>query len=187
VAFHDLNLDGWEDLYLAAGNLLEGVAETVPQPNEVFVNDGTGARFLDVSAATGAADPGDSKGVAFADYDEDGDIDIFVVNQGGQPRLYRNVTPTEGSHWIQVETIGTRSNRDGCGARVTLVHSTGSMTRQVSCGSTGVASGSQRRVHFGLGPIDDAVRLDIRWPSGTRQEVAGVRIDQVVVIEERGQ
>jgi hypothetical protein len=185
VAFHDLNLDGWEDLYLAAGNFLEGVSErVVEQPNEVFVNDGTGTRFLDVSAATGADDHGDSKGVAFADYDNDGDMDLFVVNQGGQPRLYQNVTATAGSHWIQIETIGTSSNRDGCGARVTLTTDIGSMTRQVSCGSTSIASGSQRRVHFGLGSSGGPVGVEILWPSGVHQEVTDVEVDRIMTIEE---
>ena len=88
------------------------------QPNELFVNDGTGDTFLDVSAATGADDTGDSKGVAFADYDRDGDIDLFVVDQGGAPQLLRNDTPRGSNHWLEVDTVGTSSDRDGCGARV---------------------------------------------------------------------
>jgi len=183
--FHDLNLDGWEDLYLAAGNFLEGVGAAVGvQPNELFVSDGTGQRFLDVSAATGADDPGDSKGVAFADYDRDGDVDMFVVNQGGRPRLYRNATPTGGYHWLEVDTVGTISNRDGCGARLVLTMAGGSMTRQVSCGSTSVASGSQHTVHFGLGEAAAVDRLDIVWPSGTRQQLDDPEIDRILTVEE---
>ena len=66
----------------------------------MFVNAGAGERFLDVSAATGADDAGDSKGVAFADFDNDGRMDVFVVNQGGAPRLFRNVTSIDGAHWL---------------------------------------------------------------------------------------
>ena len=99
--FHDLNLDGWEDLYLAAGNLYDRSVDALgPQPNELYVYDSAGERYLDVSAATGADDEGDSKGVAFADYDRDGDMDLFTINQGGEPHLYRNDTPADGQHWL---------------------------------------------------------------------------------------
>ena len=118
AVFGDLNLDGWEDLYFAAGNLQQ--APDVPvgvQPNELFVNDGTGRRFLDVSAATGADDAGDSKGVAVADYDRDGDLDVFVVNQGGRRRAVRNVDATRRQPLARGRPVeGTASNRDGCGA-----------------------------------------------------------------------
>jgi hypothetical protein len=138
LGFYDLDLDGWEDLYVAAGNI--GRHEDNPvQSNAVLVNDGHGA-FVDLSALSGADDPDDSKGVAFADYDRDGDIDVFVVDQGGAPRLYRNTTPTAGRHWLEVATTTTGSNRDGCGARVELELDDGTtMVRQVSCGSTSVA------------------------------------------------
>src|SRR5207247_1235789 len=76
LAFADLNLDGWEDLYVAAGPL---VSPSIPLPNEILVNDGSG-RFLDLSAGSGADDPGTSRGMAFADYDRDGRMDLFVVN-----------------------------------------------------------------------------------------------------------
>jgi hypothetical protein len=185
LAFYDLNLDGWEDLYIPAGNLIEPDEGPAPvQPNGLYVNDGTGDLFLDVSAATGADDPGESKGAALADYDGDGDIDMFVVNQGGQPRLYRNITPTGSSHWLQIEPVGTVSNRDGCGARVTLTTDTGAMTRLVSCGSTGVASGNQRAVHFGLAAESAILGLEIRWPSGIVQEVDDVEPDRLIVLEE---
>ena len=183
--FQDLNLDGWEDLYFAAGNFQEGVGDSVGiQANELFVNSGSGGPFLDLSAATGADDPGDSKGVAFADHDADGDVDIFVVNQGGQPRLYRNTTPRGSNHWLEVDTVGTVSNRDGCGARLTLTTDDGSVVRQVSCGSTSVGSGSQATVHFGLGPADVVRGLEIVWPSGIRQELSDVGVDRVLMIEE---
>jgi enediyne biosynthesis protein E4 len=184
AGLHDLNLDGWDDLYLAAGNFLEGVSEVVGvQPNELYVNDGAGT-FLDVSAATGADDPGDSKGVAFADYDADGDVDLFVVNQGGEPRLYRNVTPTDGRHWLEIDTIGTISNRDGCGARLIVTTAEGQVTRAVSCGSGGAGSASQRTVHMGLGSADAVSQLEVLWPSGVRQHVDDVEVDRVITIEE---
>src|SRR5207244_12343200 len=110
------NRDGWEHLYVAAGD----ISGTAAQPNEVFVSDRAG-RFLDLSAPSGADDPGLSRGVAFADYDGDGLVDAYVVDQLGSPRLYHNVTAASQNHWLEVDTVGTVSNRDGCGARLTLV------------------------------------------------------------------
>jgi hypothetical protein len=183
--FQDLNLDGWEDLYFAAGNLQPSRGKPLGvQSNELFVNSGAGGPFLDVSAATGADDPGESKGVAFADYDRDGDVDLFVVNQGGEPHLFENVTPRQSHHWLEVDTVGTRSNRDGCGAALSLTTSDGTLTRQVSCGSTSVASGSQDTVHFGLGAAAAVPELEILWPSGARQTLTDVGVDRVVTVQE---
>jgi hypothetical protein len=183
--FADFNLDGWEDLYLAAGNFQRSPGTPVGvQPNELYVNDGAG-RFLDVSAVTGAADPGDSKGVALADFNGDGKMDVFVVNQGGAPHLYQNVTPAGPNHWLEVDTVGTVSNRDGCGARVVVTPAGGApITRQVSCGSTSVGSGSQRTVHFGLGPAATVDRLDVTWPSGAHQTIEPLGADRLVTIQE---
>jgi enediyne biosynthesis protein E4 len=184
LGFYDLDLDGWEDLYLAAGNFLKPYGAAVGvQPNELYVSDGTGAGFLDVSAATGADDPGESKGVAFADYDGDGDVDLFVVNQDGSPRLYANVTETTG-HWLEVDTVGTRSNRDGCGAAVVATVGGAPLTRLVTCGSTSVASTNQSAVHFGLGPATTVDRLEVRWPSGAVQVLDDVDVDQLVTVQE---
>ena len=183
--FYDLNHDGWEDLYVAAGNLYDHSVDAIgPQPNELYVYDSATERYLDVSAATGADDNGDSKGVAFADYDRDGDMDMFVINQGGEPHLYRNDTPTVGQHWLQVDVVGTVSNRDGCGARLVLELDDGVMTRQVSCGSGGSGAGNQHAVHFGLGAADTVRRLDVVWPSGIRQVVSTIDVDSVIVVEE---
>ncbi|HEX4980632.1 MAG TPA: CRTAC1 family protein, partial [Ilumatobacteraceae bacterium] len=183
--FHDLNLDGWEDLYLAAGNLYDRSVDAIgPQPNEVYVYDSAAQRYLDVSAVSGADDEGDSKGVAFADYDRDGDMDMFVINQGGEPHLFRNDTSTDGQHWLQVDVVGTVSNRDGCGARLVLELDDGAMTRQVSCGSGGGGAGSQHAVHFGLGPSTAVRQLEVFWPSGAHQVVADVDVDRFLTVEE---
>jgi hypothetical protein len=183
TSFHDLNLDGWQDLYVAAGNLFDDSPDaTGPQPNELYVHDGE--TFLDVSAATGADDRGDSKGVAFADYDRDGDLDMFVINQGGSPRLYRNVTPAAGRHWVQIELSGTTSNRDACGARVTLHVEDAALVRHVSCGSGGGGSSSQHAVHFGVGTSTVVGPVEIDWPSGIRQELPRIDVDAFTTVEE---
>jgi hypothetical protein len=111
-------------------------------------------------------------------------MDVFVVNQGGAPRLLRNVTPPGDNHWLQVDTAGTASNRDGCGARVLVTAGDATLTRQVWCGSTSVASGNQSTVHVGLGPATGPVDVEVWWPSGTRQQLTGVAVDQTITVAE---
>lgn len=183
LAFHDLNLDGLEDLYVAGGSLSQE-AHPEPQPNATFVNRGQG-RFLDLSAPSGAADDGVSRGVAFADHDRDGRVDLYVVNQSGRPRLYRNVTPVGGRHWLEVDTVGRSSNRDGCGAVLVAHLPDGTrLLRGVFCGSVSLGSGGDPTVHFGLGPAPVVPRLEIRWPSGIRQVLRDVRADRLMAVRE---
>jgi hypothetical protein len=180
LGLYDFNLDGWDDLYLAAGNIVRR-GSSRPQPNELFAGDGTGRGFLDLSAPSGADDPGDSKGAAFADFDGDGRMDILVVDQGGGPHLYRNVTPPGKNHWLEVKTVGTVSNRDGCGARLLLMLAGGSrLAGQVLC------SGNQEAVHFGLGEAARVAKLDVLWPSGIRQELRDLPVDRLVTVRESG-
>lgn len=185
TVFADFDLDGWDDLFMAAGNLPQGPDVVVgAQPNMVFLNDGTGERFLDVSALTGADNVGDSKGVALADFDRDGAIDLFVVDQDGSPRLYRNVTPRTDRHWLEVDVVGTVSNRDGCGARIIASVDGGTITRTVLCGSGGTGSGNEHRVHIGLGSAATVDAVEIWWPSGIRQVVDVVEVDQILTVVE---
>lgn len=179
LVFSDLNLDGWEDLYVGAGSL-----KTNPdlQLNEVLVNNHKG-KFNDMSAATGAADTGTSRGVAAADYDDDGRIDIYVVNQLGEPKLYRNITARGGSHWLAVDLQGTTSNRDGCGAWVTLTSTSGDQVRHAMCGSS-FASGHDPRLHFGLGTDTQVRRVVVEWPSGATQTVTNPGIDKTIQVVE---
>jgi hypothetical protein len=185
VEFADLNLDGWEDLYLGAGYLwaLGWFGEHPYQlRNEVFVNDRHGA-FADLSATSRADDAGIARGVALGDYDRDGRLDVFVVNQEGASRLYRNVTPYGRDHWLEVNTVGTVSNRDGCGARLTLTIRGASLVREVLCGSTSVSSGRDKAVHFGLGTAK-RFTLRIAWPSGKRTLYRRLRPDRLVTLVE---
>ena len=183
--FYDFNLDGWEDLYMGAGNLQRPPGTPVGvQPNELFLNDGTGNRFLDVSAATGAADTGDTKGVAFADYDLDGDVDMFVVDQGRSTHLFQNNTPRGANHWLEVRASGTSSDRDGCGATVAVEGRGPPMRRTIPCGSGTTGSSNQPIAHFGLGPATGNVKVSVRWPTGRTQALDDVAVDQLITVEE---
>lgn len=180
LAFADLNLDGWEDLYVVGGAIMTSSEE---QPNGVFV--GRGKRFLDLSAPSRANEHSMGRGLALADYDRDGRVDLFVVNRGGSPLLYRNVTSKKGHHWLQVDTVGTKSNRDACGARLTArLERKTRLVRQVFCGSIGLSSGSDPTVHFGLGEDRRVKRLTIEWPSGTVQVLRNVRADRLITVTE---
>jgi hypothetical protein len=185
TAVADFDLDGWDDVFMAAGNLLQSPEVVIgDQPNMLFLNDGTGQRFLDVSAATGTDAIGESKGVATADYDGDGALDLFVVDQEGQPHLYRNVTPREGRHWLELDLAGTRSNADACGARVRVVAGDATITRVVLCGSGGSGSANDHRLHLGLGAVTTIDSVEVQWPSGATQVIDGVAVDEVRTIVE---
>ena len=141
--------------------------------------------FLDVSSATGAADTGDTKGVAFADYDMDGDIDMFVVDQGGSTHLFQNITPRGSNHWLEVRAAGTTSDRDGCGATVEVEGRGPIMQRTVPCGSGSTGSANQPIAHFGLGSTrPETVKVSVRWPTGRTQTLDDVAVDQLITVEE---
>ena len=178
LAFADFNLDGWEDLFVAAGD----IDDRQTQPNEVFTAGGDGT-FLDLSALSGADDSRSGRGVAIADYDRDGRLDVYVVNRLGSPILYRNATATS-DHWLEVDLTGTRSNRDGCGARLILTAGGTRQLREVFCGSVGLSSGSDTVAHFGLGAGDRVDRLLVEWPSGQRQVLRNLTADRVVTVVE---
>ena len=180
--FGDLNNDGWEDLIMSAGRL----GEQVFQPDAVFTNARNG-RFLDHSAPAGANDPGTGRGIALADFDEDGGLDWLLVSQEANPTLYRNTTPRRG-HWLEVDLRGTTSNADGCGARLDLVvNDRQRQVRQLFCGGTSLSSGAFPVLHFGLGRASSIRRLVVRWPSGIRQVVRSPRVDRSIeVVEAQG-
>jgi len=182
----DLNNDGRKDLFSANSHVNDniGFEMNVPfqQRNSIFAN--AGDRFVDVSASAGedfqvaAA----HRGCAFGDLDNDGRIDVVVSRFDGPAEVFRNVSPG-GNHWLLVKTVGTRSNRDGIGAQIRLESASGVQYNHVTT-SVGYASSSSRRVHFGLGQDTLVTRLEIRWPSGVRQELRNVPADQILTVRE---
>jgi len=187
--FADFNNDGWKDIYHSNGHVypfLESsrFEERYNQPGTLFLNQMNGT-FLDVSSKAGAGMQvrKSARGVAFADFDNDGDIDLIVANMNDSPLLLRN-DRSDSNHWITVKTLGRKSNRDGIGARLTAV--TGKLQQIWEIKRTvGIYSASDPRAHFGLGTYDRVDLLEVRWPSGKVEEFNHVAADAHYVMDEQ--
>ncbi len=182
----DFNNDGWKDLFAACGDVMDAdgfFAARVPQSNSVFANLRNG-RFEDVSAAAGA-DFGQKaihRGAAFGDIDNDGRIDAVVTALNGPLEVWRNVSPVS-NHWILLQLIGTKSNKDGAGAKVRIVTASGTQYNHVNT-AVGYGCASDRRVHFGLGSDSGIREIRIQWPSGAIQTLRDVKADQILTVKE---
>jgi len=180
----DFDNDGLLDLFIVHGGLIH----MVPQEHSIFRNLGKG-KFADVSATagpffdakTGVKSVG--RGAAFADYYNDGKMDVFIVNLGGPAVLLRNTTAGAG-HWIGVHLVGRKSNRDGIGAQVEVVAGGMRQQRERTAGS-GYLSQDDGRLHFGLGSATAVDSLTVTWPSGTVQTLNKLPADRVITIEEK--
>ncbi|MEM7582093.1 MAG: CRTAC1 family protein [Acidobacteriota bacterium] len=151
------------------------------QRNALFQNQG-GTLFKDVGARHGLDTELDARGVALADFDNDGRIDLFVTNSGQPPYLWRNVQPT-GRHWLQLVPQGKTSNRDAVGTRV-WVHAGDHTSVSFVNGGNGFASQSTRRVHFGLGSEAKIDRVEVAWPSGKTQTFKDIQPDRIYYLVE---
>ena len=187
-AIVDLDNDGWKDLIVARSNVTDNIAlfshHPYEEPNAVFRNLGNG-RFQNVSQSAGAdfQVPAVHRGLAFGDLDNDGRIDVAISVLNGPAEVFHNTTQN-GNHWLLLQLTGTKSNRMGIGARIRLTASDGSVQYNHVTTSTGYASSSDPRVHFGLGRAESAREIEILWPSGTRQLLHDVAADRVVPITE---
>jgi hypothetical protein len=141
-----------------------------------------GGVFKDEAKRHGVDSIEDGRGIAVADFDNDGRMDMFVTNSGKPPYLWRNVQPT-GNHWLQVQLTGARSNRDAVGARVQVRAGDRSLISFVN-GGNGFASQSTRRVHFGLGQATKVDHLEVTWPSGRKQVFDNVAADRILRLKE---
>ncbi|MFQ6008113.1 MAG: CRTAC1 family protein [Candidatus Zixiibacteriota bacterium] len=151
------------------------------EPSRLFRNDGLDG-FKEIAAEAGVDDRRDGRAIAVADFDNDGDLDMFVANQGTKPVLYRNDVGNK-MNWFQIELTGTKSNRDAIGAWIELTTGDLIMVRQVVAGN-GYASQSMHRAHFGLGHRDKIDKVEIRWPSGTVQIIENPDINQLLKVVE---
>jgi hypothetical protein len=150
----------------------------------VFINLGSG-RFLDASARAGAdfQQAGFHRGAAFGDFDHDGRVDAVVSRIGERAEVFRN-TSRSGNHWLALRLRGRRSNRDGLGALVHVVGSSGREQWNRVTTSTGYGCASDRAVFFGLGNDAAVQSIEIEWPSGVRQKLDHVRSDRYLTIDE---
>jgi hypothetical protein len=151
-------------------------------PCVLFRNLG-GGKFEELTdhGGPGIAEAHSSRGVAFGDFDNDGDLDILIMNMNEPPSLLRN-DQRGSNHWLKVLLVGTKSNRSAIGAQVTAVYGERRQAQAV-LGQSSYLSVNDRRLHFGLGAASSA-NLEIRWPNGGTEKVAGVAADQLVVVKE---
>jgi hypothetical protein len=187
VGLYDFDNDGFKDLFTANSHfpgLEEFLGRDTALPNSLFRNGGDG-RFKDVSKDAGPDFqlPGHYRGVAFADFDNDGRVDAVVANINGPARLYHNITIGAG-HWLALKLTGTRSNRDGIGAAITVTLPSGRKLYNHCTTSVGYASSSEPLVRFGLGKETTAKLIQIRWPSGQVQELRDTKADQILKVRE---
>ncbi|MFZ0814801.1 MAG: CRTAC1 family protein [Candidatus Sulfotelmatobacter sp.] len=173
-AFLDANLDGWLDLAVANGHIDETVRNIrgnvgYAQPPLLFLNNGKGS-FRDVASDVGSgfAQPKVGRGLAYADFDRDGDLDLLLTTNNGPAFLYRN-DQLAGNRSVRFRLVGTKSNRDGIGATVHIVSGGLSQWRTVKSGSS-YLSQSELPVTFGLEKRDRVERVVITWPSGRTEE-----------------
>jgi hypothetical protein len=187
-AIVDLDNDGWKDLTVARSNVQENIAKLAPrayeEPVAVFRNLGNG-RFQNVSSSAGSdfQKPAPNRGLAVGDLDNDGRMDLVVSVLNGPARIFHNTTHN-GNHWIAFQLNGTRSNRMGIGAKIRLTTADGLSQYNHVTTSTGYASSSDPRVHFGLGTATAAKEVEIVWPSRIRQVLRDVSGDRVVPVTE---
>jgi hypothetical protein len=183
----DLDNDGLPDLFWVTGSVYPEVEKKVAgfphrTPRVLFRNLGNG-RFeeLTAEAGPGVTAPHCSRGCAFGDFDNDGDIDIVIVNLNEPPSLLRNDVKGD-NHWIKFKLEGVKSNRSAIGARVVVTYGARRQAQEVMA-QAGFLSVNDKRLHFGLGKVDK-VDVEVRWPSGLRQQFAGVQSDRLVTIDE---
>ncbi len=186
--FMDYDNDGHRDLFMANGHVLDNIqlyhAETrYAEPKLMFRNIGSGI-FENVSDQLGADFllPRVSRGAAIADFDNDGDLDILVSNNGQPPQLLRN-DGGNSNHWLQLFLIGTRSNRDAVGARVKVIAGDLVLYDERK-GGMSYQSAQDPRVHFGLDQRSIVDQIEIKWPSGELTKLTNLKADQILAIEE---
>jgi len=188
AAIADFDNDGWQDLMYMTGNVYPEIEQRFPRyphkgPRVLFSNRGDG-RFEQQTANSGSGltTPRSSRGAAFGDFDNDGDVDVLVMNMNEPPSLLRN-DYRGPNHWLTVELQGTTSNRLALGATVRVTAAGRTQARAILSQSS-YYSHDDLRAHFGLGSAAVADRIEVAWPSGEREAVEHVAADRFVRIKE---
>jgi len=186
--FFDYDNDRWPDLLFTNGHTQDNVSKvepdrSYPQPTLLYHNE-KGERFVEIGGAAGSAfrESIVGRGASFGDYDNDGRLDVLIVDDEGTPLLLHNENSPPG-HWIGIRLYGRKSNRDGIGARVEVVTKQGKLVKDHQLAG-GYISAHDPRLHFGLGDWDAIEKIVIRWPSGKVETVLGPPVDHYVSIEE---
>jgi hypothetical protein len=186
--FADFDNSGWHDLLMASGNfstLLDGAPGEPPfvEPIELFLNR-TNGTFREVAADTGLnAGPLKSRrGTAVGDVNNQGKLDILVFNVGAPPSLFLNETAND-NHWITLRLVGTKSNRMGIGARVTITTGSVRQMDEVRAGGSYLSTGDPR-IHFGLGSAASFDRIEVLWPSGLLEQFSRGSSDRFISLVE---
>ena len=186
--FLDYDNDGWNDILQLNGAMLDNISlyhgeVSYKEPLLMYRNLGKG-EFDKVSDSLGAdfMRPIVGRGLATADYDNDGDIDIVTNNRGDFPSLLRN-DGGNANNWLTVQLVGTKSNRDGIGASLKLT-SEGFVEVEQAKGGMSYMSASDPRIHFGLGKRAKIASLEITWPSGQIDRLTNVPINQIITVKE---
>ncbi len=189
VKFFDYDNDSWLDLLVVNGHVYPQIEGAFPggeyRQRKLFYRNLRNGGFEDISNEVGEAikKRRASRGAAFGDYDEDGDIDMVINDLDGPPMLLRNDGGSKAGNWISLKLIGTKSNRNAVGARVEL--KAGGLTQidEVRAGDSYI-SHSDWRLHFGLGSVTAVDEITIRWPSGATEKLTGLKAGRVVTIQE---
>ena len=186
--FIDYDNDGWRDLFVAQGHVMDNIDLTDPglhylEPPILLKN--SGGKFRDVSRESGHVfgAPIAARGAAFGDLDNDGFIDVVINCHDGHPLVLRN-TGGNGNHWLSVHLVGRTSNRDGIGAKVRVVADNGAEQYAFVNTAGSYLSASDKRVHFGLGAAKKARFVEVTWPGGIVQRLEAVAVDQILTINE---
>ena len=182
----DLDNDGLPDLLFVTGHVYPEIEKLQPDypyktPRVVFRNLGTKLEELIEEAGPGIAAPHASRGCAFGDFDNDGDLDVVVINLNEPPSLLRNDVSGDG-HWLKVKLVGVKSNRSAIGARVTARYGNRVQAQEVLSQSS-FYSANDMRLHFGLGDAKTA-DLEIRWPNGSREKLTQVAANRLITVRE---
>jgi len=186
--FLDFDNDGWPDLILVNGHVYPEVdsqhlGSSYKEPRILFHNNGDGT-FSDISSSAGPAitAPASSRGLAVGDLWNDGRMSAVINNMNAAPSLLVNQIKN-ANHWIAFRTVGTKSNRDGIGARIRVKTPARFLVDEVRSGSSYISS-SDMRVHFGLGKTDKIDWVEVRWPSGLMERFSSVTVDQIHTVKE---